>query len=550
MANRSIDTMKIKQLLLLHQSGLSNRRIAKHLQISRNTVNRYISYFTHQQLDSSQLATLSEEDLEGMFSKASKTTIRYNELISYFPTVSKNRLRIGFTFLKSWEEYKQIYEDGYGYSQFMEHYHSWNAGNEASLKLHHKAGEKLMVDYAGKKLSVVDRHTGELKPVETFVGCLAASGLIYVEATWTQRKEDFINSVTNTLEYIGGVPEMIIPDNLKSAVNKASKYEAIANRSLRDLGLHYGAVLNPTRPYSPKDKALVERCVRLVYEQIYYVLRDEVFHSLEELNARIAELLEVLNNRKLSQLNCSRKELFLEIEKSVLKPLPPQAYQLKEYKRAKVQKMSHVYLSADKHYYSVPHRYIGKRVQIHYTHRLVEVYYNHQRIAVHFRSRVASGYTTNKKHLPEKHQFYLDWNPDLFINKAHQIGPNTKQYVQRLFQQSGHPQTKYKTAMGIIQLKKHYTYQRIENACQLGMLHPHSSYNRILTILEKNLDNTIDLFQEEQDGPNHIPDHENIRGEQHYLRIIQNNLQHESNHRENDSNAIKANGTNPSSKID
>ena len=541
--------MKIKQLLLLYSSQVSNRQIAKRLGISRNTVNRYIKFFNS--LDKSQIefGSISEKDLVSMFVKQEKLSPRLQQLKAYFPTVKKDMLRPGFTYRKTWEEYQEIYDDGYGYSQFMEHFHRWNQSSEASLKLHHKSGEKLMVDYAGKKLYIVDKHTGEQIPVETFVGCLPASGFTYVEATATQQKEDFINSVTNNLEYIGGVPEMIVPDNLKSAVTKSSKYEPIANRSLRDLGLHYGAILNPTRPYSPKDKALVERTVRLVYEQIYFPMRDEIYHTLEELNERILELLEVFNNRKLSQLNCSRKELFYEIERGLLKPLPPQAYQLKEYKRGKVQKMSHVYLSIDKHYYSVPHRYVGKRVQIHYSHRIVEVYYNHQRIATHFRSRIASGYTTNKKHLPAKHQFYLEWNPELFINEASQIGPYTKQYIERLFQQKGHPQTKYKTAMGIIQLKKYYEYQRIENACRLGMVHPISSYQRVSSILEKNIDSKADLFQVHlEDNINHIPIHENIRGQNHYLQIIQNNNQHESDHSKNDSNAFKANGTNPSSK--
>jgi len=521
MANKRKDTMEIKQLIILHSNGLSNRQIATQLSMGRNTVNRYILFFKSLKYNKAELNALSEEELNKIFKKEKKKNSKLKELISYFPGVKKDRSRAGFTFQKIWEEYKQKHKDGYGYSQFMAHYHEWNNSNDVTLKLHHKAGEKLMVDYAGKKLSYVDKQTGELIDVEVFVGCLPASGFTYVEASMSQRKSDFINSISNCLEYIGGVPQMIIPDNLKSAVTKSSKYEALANRTLRDLGLHYGSILNPTRPYKPKDKALVERMVRMVYEQIYFTMRNEIYHSLHELNERIAELLNKLNDRKLSQLNCSRRELFLEVEKDVLKPLPPQSYQIRDYKRAKVQKTSHVYLSSDKHYYSVPYRFIGKRIQIQYTNRMVEIYFNHQRIATHFRNRKASSYTTKNEHLPSTHQHYLGWNPRLFIDKAKSIGVNTEQYVQRLFKQSGHSETKYRSAMGIVQLTKHYEIHRIERACKIGMLHPTSSYQRVLGILEKKMDMQQDLFESnDQKNDNHIPDHENIRGELYYIQIL------------------------------
>ena len=192
--------------------------------------------------------------------------------------------------------------------------------------------------------------------------------------------------------------------------------------------------------------------------------------------------------------------------------------------------MSHIYLSTDKHYYSVPHRYIGKRTQVHYTERLVEIYFKHQRIATHFRSRLVSGYTTKKEHLPEQHQFYLKWNPQFFIEKAANIGAYTSQYIQRLFKQQGHAETKCKTAMGIVQLTKHYEKIRLENACKVGMLHPVSSYQIILGILEKKLDMQADLFtQVDKDQSSHIPEHENIRGSNHYSQLVKNVNNHESN---------------------
>lgn len=509
--------MEIKQLLLLVAQGWSNRKIADHLGMSRNTVNGYVTLFKNRTETIEELLTWSEDQLQSLFSPIDQRDLeRYTDLEGYFPEVLKSSRQVGFTLQKMWEKYRQERDDGYGYTQFVAHYHRWNSKSDVTLKLDHKAGESLMADYTGKKLHWVNKQTGELNEVEVFVGTLPASGYTFVEATESQGKDHFIGNMVNFVNYIGGVPQVAIPDNLKSAVSKASKYEAITNRTFRDLADHYGMVLNPTRPYRPKDKAHVERTVQLVYEQIFFPMRDEVFFSLHELNERIAELLEKFNDRKYSQLNISRKELFLTTEYPMLKPLPPEPYQIKHFKRAKVQKNTYVYLSSDKHYYSVPYRYIGKRVQIHYSERMVEIFYNHQRIGSHLRDRTASGYTTKEDHLPSKHQFYRSWSPNYFIQKAGEIGLNTTQYIQRLFNQEGHVETKYKTAMGIVQLPRQYTLDRIEKACQLAHIHPVSSYQRVLSILEKGLDQLAPLFDHEPPTASHIPPHSNIRGATYY----------------------------------
>jgi transposase len=517
MANKRKDTVEIKQIILLHQKKVSNRKIAKRLNMSRNTVNGYISKIRSLKLSVKELSGLSEEKLALLFGQDDHLDEhRHQTLIAFFPEVLRSSKLDGFTYQEIWKKYRLSHPDGYGYTQFLEHYHRWNSKSEATLKLKHIVGECLLVDYAGKKLGWVDKETGEVKPGETFLGCLPASGYIYMEVSPSQKKEDFSRSMVNCLNYLGGSPQCIVVDNLKSAVNKSSKYEAIANRSLRDLALHYGSALNPTRPYRPQDKAMVERIVQLVYQQIYFIMRDEVYFSLHALNERIAELLEKLNARKLSQLNCSRKELFLSIEYPALRPLPPEPYQLKKYKRAKVQKTSHVYLSEDKHYYSVPCRYIGKHTRIHFSDRVVEVYHNHQRIATHHRNRTASGYSTKKEHLPSEHQFYLDWSPSFFINKARKIGPQTEQYIKRLFEQGGYAEIKYKTAMGIIHLQKQYDSIRIEKGCQLAILHPVTSYNRLAGILQKGLDQHAHLFDSTDDTASHIPPHDNIRGPDYF----------------------------------
>ena len=517
MANRRKDIMEIKQIVLLHSKKVSNRKIAKRLSMSRNTVNDYVRKIKESGIKVSELLQLGEEDLNSLFSHCEVVEdARYTELIRFFPEVLISSKTTGFTFQSMWEQYRLTHEGGYGYTQFLEHYHRWNAKSTATLKLKHKAGECLLVDYAGDKLSWVDKQTGEIRDVDVFVACLPASGYTYVEASASQGKEDFIRSMRNCLNFLGGTPQVLVVDNLKSAITKSSKYEAIANRTFRDFALHYGAVINPTRPYRPKDKAMVERFVQIVYEQIYFRLRNETFFSLRELNDRIAELLTKLNNRNYKQLNRSRRDLFETLDYPQLQPLPAQPYVIKQFKRAKVQKTSHVYLSCDKHYYSVPHRYIGQRAQIHYTDRVVEVYLKHQRISSHLRDRTASGYSTKKEHLPSEHQFYLDWSPSFFIKKAKVIGPNTEQYIRRLFDQEGYAETKYKTAMGIIQLKRQYDFERIEKGCQVAILHPITSYQRIARILEKGLDQYADLFESPLDSKSHIPDHGNIRGPDYF----------------------------------
>lgn len=518
MANRRKDTMQIRQILRLHKLGLSNRQIAIELSIHRNTINSYVRLFKQSNRSISDLLALPPAQLMALFPKAQMIQKgRYEILSSYFTQILKDSKQVGFTLQNAWEWYKTKDPGAYGYTQFVKHYKDWLGQKDVHLKLHHKAGEKLMIDYTGKKLHWIDKSSGELIEVEVFVGVLPSSGYLYAEASSSQNKFDFISSMQRCLSYIGGVPKVLICDNLKSAVSQGSKYEATLNRTFRDMADHYGCAINPTRPYRPKDKAMVERMVQLVYQQIFYKLRNEHYYSLHQLNERIRELLNHLNDRPFKGIQISRREMFLQTELACLSPLPPQGYSFKEFQRAKVQKNSHVYMSADKHYYSVPYRYIGHHVKIHYTSQIVEVYYYHQRIACHKRQLIKSAYSTKKEHLPSTHQFYLDWNPDYFKKMAQQIGPYTTQYINRLFSQPGYTETKYKRAMGVIQLIKKYPRERLEKSCRLALLHPESSYKRILHILDKKLDQQADLFTSVKTvNESHIPQHQNIRGANYY----------------------------------
>ena len=469
MAN-TLDPMDLKQIISLHLDGYSNRKIADALSISRNTVNTYMLSFKGSDYTFKELLSFDTVCLETLF--PSHTTIdntRYDTLMRYFEGMNKARNHPGFTFLYHYGEYSQVTKEPYGYTQFMEHYRRKYSKMKGSMKLEHEAGKELYIDYAGKKLHIVDKDTGEVIPVEVFVAILPNSQYTYVEASRSQKREDLIGSCENALHFYGGVPKAIVSDNLKSAVTRSSKYEAQINRSFKDFARHYNCVINPARSYSPQDKALVENAVHLAYQRIYYPLREMTFFSLEDLNREIKRLLERYNSLLFKRKEASRLELFQSVERSYLKPLPNTRYELKEYPRAKVQKIGYVYFSPDKTYYSVPYRYIGKETTLHYTKSAVEVYYNHQRIALHSRNPSKGVYITNKEHLSSTHKHYSNWSPEFFKNKASAHGNNVAACVEQIIANVDYPEIGYKRAMGIIQLHKSYGSQRLDNACKRAL---------------------------------------------------------------------------------
>lgn len=513
MAGKTIGIMDLRQIIQHRKQGVKNRAIADLLGINRNTVNSYVKLLNNLSLSYDELLELEDAALHDLLTqKSEKFNSRYEQLAKQFEYYYKELKKPGATLYTLWRNYKHQYPDGYGYTQFTQYYRQWAQDHKVSYKLTHHAGEKLYIDYTGKKLPIVDRQRGEVKAAEVFVAILPASQLIFVEASLSQQQEDFINSTRHALEYLGGVPGAIVCDNLKAAVNRANKHEAVINKTFKDFGLHYNCAIDPTRPYSPQDKALVESAVRLVYQHIFYPLDKQTFFSLKELNDAIAPLLQGLNERMFSQVNYSRRELFLTIEEPYLKPLPASPYEIKHFKRAKVQKMGHILLGPDKHYYSVPYQYIGKRVEVRYNSSTVEIYYNHHRLCTHRRNYQPGKYTTDENHLCSTHREYSEWNPDFFRRKAAKIGPYTAEYVFRLILQYAYPELGYKQAQGIIQLTREYEQSRIENACKRGLTVPWYTYHTVNSIL-KNGTEQLELPLEDK---SHIPTHTNIRGPGHY----------------------------------
>ncbi len=508
MAGQRKDKMELRTLILLKEKGLSNRKVAEMMNINRKTVDSYMRRFNGLELEYRELLSMEDAKLHDLFTEEDQTEKeRYEALSSQFSNIQKELKRPGATLHTIWQNYLLEYPNGYRYTQFTTHYRHWKGKVKASGKLEHKAAQKLFVDFTGKKMHYVDRETGEAIPVEIFVAVYPCSQYTFVKAVASQKREDFIDCLDSCLRWSGGVPQAIVSDNLKSAVSKGSKYAPEINKTLADFALFYGCVVDPARPYHPQDKALVERSVTLVYQRIFYPLHNQTFFSLNDLNAAIAEQLVRYNDYLFSHGGATRRSQFIDLEKKYLGPLPTSTYNLRYFRRAKVQKISHIYLSVDRNYYSVPHRYIGHHVEVQYNKETVEVFYNFQRIAKHQRSFRPGSYTTRGDHMPSSHQVYNDWNPLYFEQQASAIGASTQEYIRRLIAQYNYPELAYKQAQGILSYAKAYGATRLNNACKRALLHHWASYQTISNILK----NGLDTLQEEPQAIFSIPMHENLR---------------------------------------
>lgn len=511
MSGKTKKIMEIKQVIQLKLKGYSNRRVGELLGIHRNTINGYNKLFKAQGISYEELTNLDESSLRELFPEHSAVEDkRYEQLASYFPWMAREMKKPGCSLLALWKQYKAKHPQGYQYAQFSLHFRKWQKKTKASGKLEHKAGEKLMVDFTGKKMEYVDASTGEVNEAEVFVGILPASQFTFVMAVASQGLEDFIKALNTCLTYIQGVPVVIIPDNLKSAVTSSSKYAPSINTTFKDLALHYGCAIDPTRPYKPQDKALVERAVQLVYQRIFYPLQKHTFFSIEEINQTLGPLLKEFNNYRFQRSGTSRREEFQAMEKTWLNALPASPYQIRYFKRLKVQQMGHIYLYEDRHYYSAPYDYIGWRVEVQYTADTVELFFKSDRIATHKRDKTPGGYTTLPQHRSKAHQAYNARNRNYFNKKASKIGPYTQTYVIRLIDQYNYPEHGYKQASGILNLTRQYPQERLEKACSMALEFSWCNINTIASILKKGHDqNQLSLFEEKRGK---MPDHANKRG--------------------------------------
>ena len=513
MAGQRINLMELRSLITLKLRGLSNRKVADLLNINRKTVDSYTSRFSALNLGFEELIKLTEPDLRDLFTEEPQTEKqRYELLATRFSDIEKKLHRPGCTLQILWKEYLQEEPQGYKYTQFTFHYRRWRSLNNHSGKLDHKAAEKLFIDFCGKKLFYTDKATGEQIAVEVFVAVLPCSQYTFIKAVASQKREDLILCLESCLQWIGGAPQAIISDNLKAAVSKGSKYAPVINRTLTDFALHYGCAVDPARPYHPQDKALVERSVELVYQRIFYPLSKFTFFSLDEINQSIKDLLDGYNDYLFSHGGGSRRSYFVDLEKEYLQALPAGNYSIRHYRRAKVQRTAHIFLSEDHNYYSVPYRFTGLFVEVQYNQNHVEIFYNHDRIALHKRSYRPGHYTTVADHMPSTHRAYQQWSPQHFEDRATQVGHCTLEYIRKLLGQYTYPEVAYKQAQGILAFLKQYDRSRLENACKRALLYHKASYHTIENILKNNMD----MEEINQQPEPTIPEHSNIRGASHY----------------------------------
>ena len=515
MANKKTDMIKVRKTLVLYFQGRDKSFISRYLHISRTTVQKYITLSKVLNLNLDLISTKSDADLERIFSTNNQPDLspKLQAVYDFFPYMEKELKRKGVTKGLMWEEYLAQHPEGLRSSQFMSRYMEWSKKVNPVMHMEHKAGDKLFIDYAGKKLSIVNKQTGEITEVEFFVAILGASQYTYAEASPSQQKEDFIASVENALHFYGGVPQAIVPDNLKSAVTKSSKFEPTINETFLDFAEHYQTAVLPARSYKPRDKALAEGAVRILYQRIYTALRNRVFHSLEALNDAIWDELDKHNNKKLTSRPLSRLQMFNTIEKQELSPLPCKRYEIKHQSMATVGQNGHIQLGKDKHYYSVPYQYIRKKVKILYTTTTVEIYHKYNRIAVHKRSIKPYNYTTQTDHLASAHKFMTEWTPQRFINWGASIDESVKAFIIGLLDQRLHPEQAYKSCLGVLSFTKKVGNQRLAAACKRALDFNIYNYRIIETILQKGLDT---IGEDLEDDAPELPFHTNIRGNNYY----------------------------------
>jgi transposase len=513
MANQTINMSKLRQVIKLYCHHTGTRKISDAIGVSRNTAKKYIRKFKYLGSTWAELSLMTDKQINELFNEEPipESSEKLEKLIGYF-SVAEKRLKLrGMTLQKLWEEYIIKYPGGYQSSAFYKHFKLWKSRSHPSMHMVHKAGDKMFVDYTGEKLRIVDMLTGELRSVEVFVAILGASQFTYVQAIESQNMEDFILCCENALRFFGGAPSAIVPDNLKAAVTKPSRYEPQVNENFAAFADYYGMSVLPARVYRPKDKSLVEGAVKITYNRIYTNLQGQIFTSVGDLNIAIRGHLDHHNGRNFQGRCYSRLEQFNELEKLALQPLPDNRYEMSKQAIVTVMKNGHVCLHCDKHYYSVPFGNIGDKVKILYSKSKIEVFYKYAVIAVHIRVRSPHSYTTDPLHMASNYHELTDWNPAKFIKDAQEIHPDVAMYIEKVLLCKPHPEQAYKSCQGIMSLAKRYGSQRLILACNRANDCGQYQFKIVETILLRNLEQN-----KPDDNPGPMPSHENIRGKEYY----------------------------------
>jgi len=516
MAGKIMRMSTIKQLLLLHRDGHGIKYISRHTGMSRNTVKSYLLKLGLLKCSVEELLKLDDPVLEARFhgGNPSYSDDRHEVLMERMPYFMAELKKKGVTRHLLWEEYSAHKGAHYSYSQFCYHLQQYSRSKRATMVLHHEAGDKLMIDFSGKKMHIVNKDTGELIPCQMYIAILPFSNYCYAEACGSQNLPDFIHCTSNCLRALGGAPRALVTDNLKSAVTKTDRYEPEVNTTFEQLGNHYGSTVFPARAYKPKDKAAVENMVKIAYTHIMARLRHRQFFSLSELNEAIAEQVFLFNQRRMQTKGYTREEQFNAAEKPTLKPLPDLPFEIQYTKKYTVALNNHFCLTPDKHYYSVPHTHIGQKVVVIYTRSAVRVYYKGTLLCMHLRDTAMGKYTTDEDHLCSHHRAYNQRSPGYYKQKALKISPTIHRLFELIFDQPDkYPEQLYKTCDGLLNLARVYKNSDVfDKACTISIKQRIYNYGFIKRILDNNMTDAIPSST--VDRP--LPKHNNIRGKDYF----------------------------------
>lgn len=512
MATKRLAMRQIREILRLKwASGLTHREIALACGTGSSTVSDYVRLAQHAGLTWPLPDELDDGALEAkLFPPATAGSgprpppdCRH---------VHAEMQRDGVTLFLLWQEYREGHPDGYRYSQFCELYRRWRKRLQPSMRQHHRAGERTYIDFSGKKPAIVDRMTGEARPVDLFVAVLGASSYTYAEACMSQDLASWTGAHVRMTEFFNGATEIWVPDNLKSGIDGPCRYEPKINVTYTELAEHYGAVVIPARVRKPKDKAMVESGVLVVQRWILARLRNRTFFSLRELNVAIRELLVELNDRPMRAMKASRRELFERIDKPALKPLPPSPYESRAWKKCTVNIDYHV--EVDGNYYSVPYQLIHQQVEARWTQAVVEIFHHGKRVTSHERLAGRGRHVTKPEHMPSSHRAHAEWTPSRVIRWAAGRGPAVGELVERILSGKPHPEMGFRSCMGIIRLGNKHGAERLEAACRRALVLRAHGYQTVKNILSSGADQ-LPLPVEQEARPT-LPLHENVRGSTYY----------------------------------
>jgi transposase len=506
MAQERLTLRKIREILRLQEAGLSNRAIARACKISNSTVGEYLRRAKVAGLHWPLPEGISEDELfQKLFPSSSRESTPERPLPDW-KTVREELNKKGVTLKLLWIEYRDKHPGGYSYTQFCDYYRNWAKAQAPAGRFPHKGGEELEVDYAGLTVPIVNPETGEIHRAPIFVATFPASNYVYAEVQPSQELCHWINGHVRAFCFFGGLPKILRPDNPKTGVKSPNYYEPDLNPTYQEMAEYYQVAVLPARVRKPRDKGNVENGVQNIERWVLAPLRNQTFFSETEANRAIKPLLEALNNRPMTHIGKSRRQVFEELDQPELRPLPQKPYEFAIWKSAKVSIDYHV--AFEKHYYSTPHTLIHQQVEIRASERMVEIFHKGKQVAIHPRSRVAGRFTTRPEHMPSNHRFILELDADWLLRQAQSIGPQTAQYLTMLLKARAFPEQAYRSCLGVLSLARKYPGSLLETACQ-HLLEAHLfSYGDVKRELER-------LVQ--QSTPDNPPlVHENIRGETYY----------------------------------